>query len=334
MNPLVSILIPAYNSEKWIQDTVKSAMGQTWPKKEIIIVDDGSQDDTLRLAKSFGSKSVKVIAQENRGASFARNKALEFSQGDYIQWLDADDILHKDKIKEHIKAAENENNPRVLLTSSFGTFFFRTQKAIFRPSTLWQDLTPVEWMMKKFSDNIWMNPATWLVSRELTELAGPWDETLTWNDDGEYICRVVSVSEKVKFVPEAMCYYRIGNTNSLSSGLKRSNKRLISMYSSIVKQNSYLISLEDSKRTRASCLDHLQEDYIYFFPESKELMEKLNVLAINLGGELVPPRLKFKYSILQKMFGWGLAKNALFCLPKIKMLTYKYFEKHNIFEKS
>lgn len=328
MNPLVSILIPAYNSEKWIQDTVKSALVQTWPKKEIIIVDDGSKDGTLRLAKSFESKSVKIISQENRGASIARNKALEFAQGDYIQWLDADDILHPDKILEQLKAAETENNPRVLFTSSFGTFFSRTQNAKFRPSTLWQDLTPVEWMMKKFSDNIWMNPATWLVSRELSDLAGPWDETLTWNDDGEYICRVVSVSEIVKFVPEAKCYYRTGNLGSLSSGLKRSKKRLLSMYSSIVKQNSYLLSLENSQKTRSSCIEHLQEDYIYFFPESHELVDKLNHTAKELGGALVPPKLKLKYSILQKMFGWRIAKNTLFVVPKMKILINKYIDKY------
>jgi glycosyltransferase involved in cell wall biosynthesis len=61
MTPLVSILIPAYNAEPWIADTIKSALDQTWPNKEIIVVDDGSKDKTLSVARQFASKSVSVL---------------------------------------------------------------------------------------------------------------------------------------------------------------------------------------------------------------------------------------------------------------------------------
>ena len=106
MAPLVSILIPAYNSERWIAETIKSALDQTWPNKEIIIVDDGSSDQTLANARRFASQTVSVISQENQGASAARNKALQVCQGDYIQWLDADDLLSPDKIQRQMEAAE------------------------------------------------------------------------------------------------------------------------------------------------------------------------------------------------------------------------------------
>src|SRR4029077_692185 len=106
MPPLVSILIPAYNAEKWIADTISSALAQPWPRKEIIIVDDGSTDQTLSIARQFTSKTVSVIAQKNQGASAARNKAFQLCQGDYIQWLDADDLLSPDKVAKQLKAAE------------------------------------------------------------------------------------------------------------------------------------------------------------------------------------------------------------------------------------
>src|SRR5690606_29679667 len=98
MPPLVSILIPAYNSGRWIAATIRAALAQTWCNTELIIVDDGSRDDTLAIAQSFASPRVKVISQENQGASAARNTAFEHSQGDYIQWLDADDLIAPDKI--------------------------------------------------------------------------------------------------------------------------------------------------------------------------------------------------------------------------------------------
>src|SRR5215469_16198822 len=96
MKPLVSILIPAYNAEEWIAYTLRSALAQTWPHREIIVVDDGSRDRTTRIVRRFASKGVALFSRENRGQSAARNQAFQFSQGDYIQWLDADDLLAPD----------------------------------------------------------------------------------------------------------------------------------------------------------------------------------------------------------------------------------------------
>src|SRR5262245_46738697 len=110
MKALVSILIPAYNAEKWIADAIKSALGQTWPNKEIVIVDDGSRDRTFSIAKQFASGRVRVVSQQNQGASAARNKAMSLCQGDYIQWLDADDLLPADKIARQMEIAEKVSN--------------------------------------------------------------------------------------------------------------------------------------------------------------------------------------------------------------------------------
>src|SRR5262245_57417246 len=103
MKPSVSILIPAFNAETWLADTLRSAVAQTWEPKEIIVVDDGSRDRTLAIARSFESDSVRVFTQKNQGAAAARNKALSESRGEYIQWLDADDLLAPDKISKQLE---------------------------------------------------------------------------------------------------------------------------------------------------------------------------------------------------------------------------------------
>src|SRR3989441_3275485 len=156
MKPLVSILIPAFNAQEWITDTIKSAVGQTWPRKEIIVVDDGSRDQTLAIARQFASKEVSVVAHANQGAAAARNHALSICQGDYIQWLDADDLLAPDKIASQMEALDRGASKRTLLSSAWGYFLYRPRKADFVPTALWCDLSPVEWLLRQMGQNLQM----------------------------------------------------------------------------------------------------------------------------------------------------------------------------------
>ncbi len=306
--PLVSVLIPAYNAAPWVAKAIESALAQDWPRIEIIVVDDGSRDSTLRAARQLESTRVKVITQENQGAAVARNRALSLAQGDYIQWLDADDLLAPDKITRQLHAG-GSREPMVLLSSGFGEFFSRPEKAVFSPTLLWQDLSPVSWITTKFENTLWMNPAVWLVSRQLTDAAGPWNEALSLDDDGEYFCRVIAASKVVRFVPGAKSYYRQWNPASLSRAF--SEKACCSLLNSLKLSTRYLLSLEDSPKTRAAALSYLQAWMQYFYPEKKALLEQINALAAELGGRLEPPTLKPPYEYIRRLFGWRVAKKAV-----------------------
>jgi len=316
---LVSILIPAYNAEKWIQETLRSAVNQTWPRKEIILVDDGSSDHTLAIAHQFDTPLLKVIAQENRGASAARNRALAHAQGDHIQWLDADDLLAPDKIEQQMKEAGRGKDSMTLLSSPQGTFYWRWEKARFAPHALWQDLTPIEYLLAYFSENIWFSPAAWLVSRRLTEQAGPWDERLSLNDDGEYFCRVVAKCEHITFVPTARCYYRRSGFSQLSRAT--GNRAAASLLLSLTLSIGHLRSLEDSARTRSAALIAVQESLSSFRPEQTDLREMIDRLAFDLGGRLRPPQHGWKVELLQALFGKQQGMAALHLLRKMKLTT-------------
>lgn len=309
MQPLVSILIPAHNAERWIADTIGSALAQTWPNKEIIVVDDGSRDGTLSVARQFASKNVSVVTQKNDGASAARNKAFRLCQGDYIQWLDGDDLLSANKITKQMEAAEQCGSKRTLVSCGWGYFMYRPNKAQFTPSPLWCDLSPVEWLVRKWEGNHHMQTATWLVSRELTEAAGPWDTRLLNNDDGEYFCRVLCVSNGVRFVADAKVFYRVSGCGTLSY-VGRSSKKVQAHLLGMQLQIGRLRSLEDSKRVRAACVKHLQTCFHYFYPEQVTLIKELQAFATSLGGQLEPPNLSWKYRWIQKLFGWNVAKRA------------------------
>ncbi len=325
--PLVSILIPAFNADKWITETLRSAIAQTWDRREIIVVDDGSTDKTLALARQFESDSVHVVAQENQGAAAARNKALSLSQGDYIQWLDADDLLAPEKISLQMEQSEIERDDLMLYTSAWGRFYFRAERARFCPDSLWCDLKPVEWLVTKFEKGVWMNPAAWLVSRRSTELAGPWDGRLSFSgdDDGEYMCRLVARSRAVKFVQDARCYYRIGNTSGLS--WRRSDTALDSFFLATTLCINHLRSLEDSERTRAAGVRFLQKRLRYFYPLKPAIIQAATMLASDLGGTLAPPSMSRRFRLVSQIVGWKLAMRAKSKLWTMTVLGQKQRER-------
>jgi len=305
MHPLVSILIPAYNSEKWIKATIQSALNQTYRNKEIIIVDDGSNDNTLSIAKQFESNCVKVISQNNQGASAARNKALSLSQGEFIQWLDSDDILAPDKIEIHLTNISQNPESRVLYSSAFGYFYYRLKRAKFISTPLWQDLSPTSWIIKHLMGGYWMYPAAWFVSRKLTEMAGVWDERLSLNDDGEYFCRVVAASELVEFHPQARTYYRSGNLSSLSN--MRTEKHLESLNLSYNLCVDHLLKLENSEVTREASRIFLQNFVSKIQIDKSYLVKDTKNRIIELGGSIPPLSETRKFNFIKKILGLRIA---------------------------
>jgi glycosyltransferase involved in cell wall biosynthesis len=309
MPPLVSILIPAYNAELWIADTLRSALAQTWPNKEIIVVDDGSKDNTRAIAQTFAATNVKVATQPNQGAAAARNKAFSLCHGDYIQWLDADDLLSEDKVARQMAAVERQPGRRALFSCGWGRFYCRPHKASFSPTLLWENLTPLEWMLRKWENNLYMQTGTWLVSRELAQMAGPWDTRLLGDDDGEYFSRVIRAADRIVFVPTARVFYRVSGPNRLSY-IGRSNKKMDAQFVGMKMQIGYLRSLADDARARAACVTYLQNWLVNFYPHRMDIVEEARQLAAELGGALRPPKLSWKYNWIQQTMGWTKAIRA------------------------
>jgi glycosyltransferase involved in cell wall biosynthesis len=318
MEPLVSILIPAYNAEEFIAASIRSAIVQTWPRKEIIVVDDGSTDGTADVARRFASKEVAVVSKQNEGAAATRNHAFALSQGDYVQWLDADDLLAPDKIERQLAALREGDSKWTLLSSSWGHFRYRTESARFVPTSLWEDLTPLEWLIRKMrGDDQHMQTATWLMSRELAEAVGPWDTRLHFDDDGEYFSRALLSSKGTLFVPEARVYYRETSSGRVSH-IGASNKKKDALVLSMKLNIQRLRSLEESDRVRKACLVYMQNFYVYFYPERPDLMAELLALAAELGGRLEEPKLRRKFAWMKPIVGFKAAKRAQMTLPQLK----------------
>ena len=227
MNPLVSIIIPAYNSGKHLAESIESALAQTWVNKEIIVVDDGSADNSFSIAEKYAETSkVKVIRQENKGASGARNTGLQEAKGDYIQFLDADDLLSPDKIEAQIMVLNGSSTKLAICK----TIHFNDGED-YKTGTQTNDWfctdhnDPVDFLTKLYAgDEVlpgyggMVTIHSWLTPRKLIDAAGPWNEKLSLDDDGEFFCRVILASEGIKFSNKGVNYYRkFNNQQSLSA---------------------------------------------------------------------------------------------------------------------
>ena len=211
--PLVSILIPAYNAERWLAEALESALAQSWSRTEIIVVDDGSTDGTAAVAKRYASKTLQVVELENRGHCEARNAAFARAQGDHIQYLDADDLLAPTKVDTQLQILSDA--PRHLAACATRYFMDgdpKDQGAC--PDLAWmvpfED--PFEFLIAQFGGKgrgfTTVPIMAWLLPRRVAEAIGPWDPEILVDADGEYFARAVAASEGVRVVPEALVYYR------------------------------------------------------------------------------------------------------------------------------
>lgn len=304
MTPTVSIIVPCYNAAAWLPATLESALGQTHPAIEIIVVDDGSRDGSPEVARRYEARGVRVIEQPNQGASAARNHGLRLARGEYIQFLDADDLLAPDKIALQLQTLATA--PSCIAAGAWGRFEDDPAKARFVPEENWRDSEPVEWLTLNFAGRGMMQPGAWLTPRALIEQAGPWDERLTLNDDGEYFCRVLLASRGIKFCGAARTYYRSNLSGSLSRG--RSKKAWRSAFLSHELCTRALIAHEDSARTRTACADLFQRLAFAMYPDCPELVARCEAEVARFGGSREVPGGGRSFQMLMRMFGWKAAR--------------------------
>lgn len=318
MPPLVSILIPCYNAELWLAETLESALRQTWQPIEIILVDDGSTDRSLAIAQSYQSPNLKVITQPNQGASAARNWALQLAQGDFVQYLDADDLLAPDKIERQVERLLQEGLDSIT-SGAWARFYADHSEAQFHPQPLWADFPPIDWLLCAWEGNWMMHPAAWLIPRTIVDLVGGWNESLSLNDDGEYFCRVVLASQAIKFCPEAKVYYRSGIHGSLSGS--KSLAAWNSLWRSLQLDQTHVLNQENSLRTRRACANRWQRLVYDLYPRYPDLLVAIETEIHQLGGANLPPVGSPLFQQAATILGWQTAKRLQGWSTAMRSLT-------------
>jgi glycosyltransferase involved in cell wall biosynthesis len=203
----ISIVIPAYNAERYIGEALESVFAQTMAPYEIIVVDDGSTDRTAEIVRSF-DKEVHYIKQQNQGVSVARNTGIQAATGDWIALLDSDDLLRPEKIERQI--ARIESTPNLVVVYSAFTFLYAdgatVESPVFPAQNLWPALryrTPIL-------------PSTAIIRRSALDEVGAFPVGIKYAEDWQIWLRLIRRYGKSAFqgVPESLTLYRCWDNNA------------------------------------------------------------------------------------------------------------------------
>lgn len=227
-NPLLSIVIPSFNHEKYIGQAIESVIAQSYQTWELIIIDDGSTDNSVREAKKFQDNRIKIIVQENAGAHNAINRGLSMAKGQYLAILNSDDVYESKRFE--LMISEMENHPEIGFMCSFITVIDDKNKTLgvkegWKNMESWQVMHP-ELSFKTSNDfkknlimsNFTSTTSNFLFRHDLYERIGGM-RNLRFVHDWDFALRAAEVTE-CKLYEKPLMRYRVHNTNTISSNRK------------------------------------------------------------------------------------------------------------------
>lgn len=202
---LVSVVIPAFNSERFLAEAIESALVQTYAPVETIVVDDGSSDDTVAVARAH--PGITLIEQENSGPSAARNRGFAASHGEFVAFHDSDDLMTPDKLA--VQVGYMLENPGV------GCVLAEQELIVEAGAELpfWVEGTKVETVMPprppELEDEPMVHPMTMVVRRETFELVGDFDESMRAAEDFDWMLRAAEEKVEIARLSEVLLRRRV-----------------------------------------------------------------------------------------------------------------------------
>ena len=314
-DPLVSIIIPVNNAEKYLDATIGCAIAQTWGNKEIIIIDDGSTDESLAIAQKYAGGAVKIFSQENKGSGATRNKGINEASGDYIQFLDADDLLSTDKIEKQIKLLMNAPGKVAICRT---VHFFETEDpftgkpSAYEDSFLYETDDPVDFLINLYGGNdnrgSMIQTNTWLSPVAVIKKAGNWSEFYSPDDDGEFFCRVLLASSGIVYAKDCFNFYRKYRQHTNLASMK-TKAAMEGKFKSFLLKKDYILKASNSmaakKAVAFAAINLAVETYLI----DNEISAQLQQIVKDSGGtDYVPVMGGNLAEIIKKILGWKTVK--------------------------
>ena len=306
---LVSVIIPCYNVQDFIEECIESVLNQTYTEKEIICVDNNSTDNTWEILTRIKGKNpqITIVKELIKGASAARNKGLSLANGDYIQFLDADDILKIDKIQQQILIAK-KNFPDIVVGS-------------YQRQNLNGDVVKTKTYTSKIKD-VWLNlmkSDLGITSSNLFKVDSfksgiQWDVNLKSSQEYTLMFEILKKKNLLSFDPQINTIIRVRDSGSISlTEVDKKWERYVQLRVKIIK---YL------QKNHPEFLDHEKTQVLF---DSIRILYQYNTKkALEIFNRYIPtnfiPRISSatskKYVIIYQVFGFNLAE-------KLRLLMFK-----------
>lgn len=283
--PLVSIIIPTYNNGRFISFAIDSALNQTYRNLEIIVVNDGSIDDTKEIIKQYQGR-IKYIYQANQGPASARNKGIKESQGKYLQFLDADDLISSEKIEKQVEFLEKEKYPVVVYSD---VRYFRDYDIEHLIDLSFPHYTG--YIFSKLLDSNFIPVNAPLFTRLCFEQVGLFKGNKTYLygvEDWEFLLRLASNDFEFKYLDEilALCRFHSDNISLVKLRMKKSGIDVIKEVKRHVPQKEFRRRLEITKHIRWREYDYgirLIDNGFYKEGRRQILKSLISIDILNLG---------------------------------------------------
>lgn len=319
----VSVVIPCYNAQAWVAEAIESCLGQTYQPLEIIVIDDGSTDQSLEIVKRYGDK-IYWETGTNQGGNVARNRGFALAKGDYIQFLDADDYILPEKIESQVNLLEQEQGD-----VAYGDWCYQVHLP---DGSSHFEKVQIAGPKKDFLESVlsnegWVAASCVLYSRQAIENCGGWDENLLAAQDRDVLVRVAL--QKAKFVHQSGCYsiYRRYGNNTVS---RSSRQRWIDSHCQVMlkAEKELIASGRWSNKYRLALAKgyfNMGREYLYCDYPTLDYQRYQHFLSLLEKTFALYPRFKashskWVYNWLQNLFGCRFAEKISYRLIKAKSM--------------
>ena len=302
IKPSVSVVIPCYNAQRWVGEAIRSCLAQTHRALEIILIDDGSTDDSLEVVKSYGSK-VRWESGPNRGGNYARNRGFELSSGEYIQFLDADDYILSEKIERQAKFLE-ETGADAVYGDWRHQYHEREEESFL--GTVQVPGAQLD-ILESLLGQWWVAPVAILCRRRCVTKCGGWDESLPSAQDRDFFIAAAWSKMDIRYQPGCYSIYRRWGNFTIST----SNRPLWLESNCLVLEKAEKL-LADSDELSTRYKQALAESYFAlsrnYYDLDRETYASLMDKVFSLNPNFTPGRESLCYRVAQKTFGFRLAE--------------------------
>ena len=326
MSSLVSVIIPVYNSGRYLKESIDSVLNQSYVNLEIVIVNDGSTDNSWDiLYRNYSAeKKIKLLTTLNMGQSAACNFGYLHSTGEYIKFIDSDDIINPVFIEDQMNLIQGSKT--MISSASWGRFYNDDLSTFnLNSESVWRDMKPIDWIVDALeSRSNMLQCALWLIPRDILLQSGLWNESLALNNDFDFFVRVLLAAKEIKYSERSVLYYRSGIINSLSQ--TKSKEAFISAVNSNLYGTQHILNHEDSGRTRKACAINLRGLIFQIYPQYPALAKRAQSKIEELGGIDMNYAARPLTQFLSKIFGWkSIRWVSYYIVQKIRKKRSQYF---------